>query len=531
MVWPFGANAKKQAEKQASQTHDAERRATVRLAHAYRALKAKYDAAQTTEDNRKHWAAADSLSATGANSRSVRQTLRNRSRYETANNCYARGIVNTMAAYTVGAGPTLQLTWRGERLEPAREIAMRAAAQRVETLWANWAYARRLTQKLTTAVMAMVVDGESFALLGNARRKSFATPVQLDCRILECDWFDDPTWDGNNSGVRVDNAGEPTEYSKLRQHPGDEGVTFDMESDWVSADRVFHMFRRERPGQLRGIPQLTAALPLFAQLRRFILATITAAETAADFAAILYGDAPADTETPEMVEAWDRVEIERGAMLTAPGGSRLAQLKAEHPNTTFDEFVKAILREIARCLGVPAVIALGDASAYNYASGRLDLQSFNRQMAVDRSQVLEREFLDRLWEEWLDEALLIDGFLPAEFAATAEDWEFGWRWSEPEHVDRAKEASGQAQELASNTTTLAREYARRGLDWETELRQRAREIAMEDELGIRPEVASGGAGSGGVKETADGEAGDGEDGGGTETSNQQGTTKNATQAA
>jgi lambda family phage portal protein len=457
-----------------------------RITRAYRNLRARYDAAQTTEDNRKHWAAADSLSATAANSQSVRRTLRDRSRYEVANNCYARGIVNTMAAYTVGSGPTLQLTWRGERLPPDREIVMRAAAQRVETLWANWAYARRLTQKLTTATMAMVVDGEAFAVLQNSRRSLGLTPVELDVRVMECDWFDDPQpqWQGDDSGVRLGPDGEPAAYAKLSAHPGDNGMLADLSAEWIGADAVLHMFRRERPGQLRGIPQTTAALPLFAQLRRFILATIVAAETAADFAAIMYGQHPAEHESQEVVEAWDRVEIERGALLTAPAGSAISQLKAEHPNATFDEFVKALLREIARCLGVPAVIALGDASGYNYSSGRLDLQSYNRQMAVERSQVLEREFLDRLWEQWLDEALLIKGFLPAEFADSANDWEFGWRWSQPEHVDRQKEAAGQQVELQNNTTNLAREFARQGLDWETELRQRARELAVMRELGL-----------------------------------------------
>ena len=38
----------------------------------------------------------------------------------------------------------------------------------------------------------------------------------------------------------------------------------------------------DRPGQARGIPDITPALPLFAQLRRFTLAVLAAAETAAD---------------------------------------------------------------------------------------------------------------------------------------------------------------------------------------------------------------------------------------------------------
>ena len=67
-MWPFG---KRRPE------------APRRLAHAVRA---RYDAAITTADNVRHWANADGLSADAAASPDVRQTLRNRSRYEAANN-------------------------------------------------------------------------------------------------------------------------------------------------------------------------------------------------------------------------------------------------------------------------------------------------------------------------------------------------------------------------------------------------------------------------------------------------------------
>ena len=64
-----------------------------------------------------------------------------------------------------------------------------------------------------------------------------------------------------------------------------------------------------------------------------------------------------------------------------------------------------------------------------------------------------------------------------------------WFFDGTEHVDPAKEANAQATRLASNTTTLAAEYARQGKDWETELRQRAKEQALMAELGLS--VASG----------------------------------------
>jgi capsid protein len=65
-------------------------------------------------------------------------------------------------------------------------------------------------------------------------------------------------------------------------------------------------------------------------------------------------------------------------------------------------------------------------------------------------------------------------------------WPHQWFWDGHEHVDPAKEANAQATRLTSHTTTLADEYAKRGQDWETQLRQRAKEIALMSELGLVP---------------------------------------------
>ena len=53
-------------------------------------VRARFDAAQTTRDNWRHWSAADHLSADMEAAPEVRRTLRMRSRYEVANNSYAR---------------------------------------------------------------------------------------------------------------------------------------------------------------------------------------------------------------------------------------------------------------------------------------------------------------------------------------------------------------------------------------------------------------------------------------------------------
>lgn len=79
--------------------------------------------------------------------------------------------------------------------------------------------------------------------------------------------------------------------------------------------------------------------------------------------------------------------------------------------------------------------------------------------------------------------MLLPGLLPAGVGPIAE-WPHQWFWDGHEHVDPAKEANAQATRLANHTTTLADEYARRGQDWETQLRQRAKETELMRELGL-----------------------------------------------
>jgi len=57
-----------------------------RVRSIVRVIRAKFDSAQTTPENRRHWANADGLAADAAANPEVRRTLRNRSRYEVANN-------------------------------------------------------------------------------------------------------------------------------------------------------------------------------------------------------------------------------------------------------------------------------------------------------------------------------------------------------------------------------------------------------------------------------------------------------------
>ena len=438
-------------------------------------VRAGYDAAADTNRTARHWLNADALSAREANSLQVRKTLRERARYEVANNSYAKGIVLTLANHLVGTGPRLQVTTGDDSLNRAVEVA-----------FSGWARITRFADQLRTMKQSKVVDGEAFGIF--ATNGLLQSPVQLDVRLIEADQFTTPnpmgTARNDVDGIRFDDAGNIAGYDVLRTHPGG-ALYWSNDADTIPARKVIHWYRCDRPGQVRGIPELTPALSLFAQLRRFMLATLTAAETAAMHAAVIETDAAGSSEDEDDeadgLSAFDTVPIEIGTMATLPAGAKLNQLKPEHPAASCEAFVKLILREIARCINMPWNIAAGDSSAYNYSSARLDHLNYRAAIEVER-QDCEREVLDRILAAWLEEAVMIPGHLPPGIGAYLADMPHVWHWPAAEYIDPLVEVQADQLSLTIGSASLADVCAKRGRDWRQVIRQRAMEKAFESQV-------------------------------------------------
>lgn len=435
-------------------------------------VRGRYEAAQSGDDY-KHWQQADAFSADAQLSPMVRRTMRNRARYERNNNSYLAGISATLASDLIGTGPRLQLDVQDE------------AARIVERAFYDWGTAIDLPAKLRTMREALVVDGEAFALMTTNARLS---GVQLDLRLIEAEMVATPTElmrqtitpEGNTvDGIEFDEAGNVIAYQVLNFHPGSNYRVNNLQFSRVPAAAMIHWFRRQRPGQNRGVPEVAPALKLFGQLRRYTEAVIAAAETAADFAAFIHSNSPA-AEVDE-VDAFAELEIRKRSLVTLPEGWDISQLKAEQPTSTYKDFKREVIGEIARCLQLPFNVAALDSSSYNYASGRMDHQVYGMNQRVDRDQ-LERTCLDRVLSAWVNEASLA-GVIPEGLPPFSE-WNWAWVWDGKDHVDPSKEAAATELRLATHTTTLAAEYARQGKRWDVELRQRAAELQLMAELGL-----------------------------------------------
>lgn len=441
-----------------------------------RTLRAKYDAAQTTTENANHWTHADSLSADAGLLPLVRQRLRDRARYEAANNSYCNGMLRTLANDCIGTGPKLGIQTGDAETDSA-----------IEWAFYLWTVAVDWPAKLRLLRMAKARDGEGFARFTSNR--ALRHPIKLDLLTYEAEQIANPYGYGLGSltdGVILDDYGNVIGYTVLREHPGQSIGWSAEDTETVRAADMIHVAHIERAGQHRGVPEIAPALPLYAILRRYTLSVLGAAETAADLAGVIKTQQLPPGSDPDEMEPMDEIEIVRRTLLTLPKGHDISQFKAEQPTTTYGEFKNQIIAEIARCLNMPRNVASGDSSQFNYSSARLDWRTYEGAIRIERSQ-WEWTACTPTLQRWWEEARLTPEIQSLGFDRASPLPRHSWAWDASIEIDPAKAATAQATRLESLTTTLQREFAKEGLDWEQELQQLAREAALKKQLKLTAE--------------------------------------------
>ena len=441
-------------------------------------IRARREAALTTAENRNTWSNADGLSPDAALDPGTRTLLRNRARYEATNDSYCSGMLQTLSDDTIGDGPTLQVQTESQE-----------ANTLIEEEFFAWMQAISLPQKLWQMRFSKAQDGEAFgSMITNPR---LPTMVKLDLKLHEAEQIADPAYGINGytetDGINRDEFGNVVSYSLLLEHPGSLINHLPIQSVTVPASAMLHIAHTTRPGQTRGTPEIEPSLHTFSRRRSYLQAVGTSAEWAAGVSWVASTDNPPgeESEPDDGDRDFDVVETPRGKGLTLPAKSQVTQLKAEQPTSTVDMFSRVLIAEQARCIGQPYNIAANDSSAYNFSSAQLDHRQYFRKISRERAIFIEPKVLDRLFEEWWNEARLIADYLPA--TVRDELPIHVWRWNSQNLADPLKERQAQQISLAiPGLTTLADECAKDGKDWEASLRQWAREQELKRELGIIP---------------------------------------------
>jgi capsid protein len=427
-----------------------------------REIAATYDAARDSDEFRRYWAHADGLDADSANSRSVRSKLVNRSRYEVANNGFADGMTQTHANYLVGKGPALRI----QELDAT-------FARRIETVWYRWSKQILLRRKLWCMAHAKVQDGEPFGIVRS--NLAIRHPVKLDLVLIETEQCQTPSLPfqvpGYIDGIKFDEFGNPEWYDILPLHPGGQLGFVNSRPEQIPARFVLHWFQMRRPGQHRGVPEFRSTLNVGASSRRFREATVASAETAADISVLLQTAFPPDELDP--VTPMTTVEFQKRMMVALPSGWGSNQMKAEHPNATYDSFLRSQINESARPKSIPYNLAACDSSSYNYASGRLDHQTYFIALDVEREDANDL-VLDPLFALWWEEAVLTFGW----DADPNEPPEHLWDWPKHPVADIQAESSAKDTRLRNGSLYPSQLYSEEGRDFEDELPKMAADYGV-----------------------------------------------------
>ena len=431
-----------------------------------RQIRGSYDAASLDGMNTQHWLAADAFDADSANSRTVRSRISHRSRYEIGSNGQGKGVQLTQANYVVGRGPKLRMQTGDPRLDSM-----------IEAEWKKWAKEVKFAKKLRTAIKAKVSDGEAFIIV--AQNPRMRHQVKLGLRAVECEQVTTPYLGANEpnkiDGIEFDEFCNPLFYDVLKHHPGSSWSGLNQEVERVPARFMLHLFREDRPGQHRGVGELSSSLNCHAVGRRFREAVVVGAENIAAWSLFLKTQLDPSIDV-NIATPFTTMPIEKGMMTALPAGYDAFQPKPEQPPATYKDFVRELSGDQARPLNMPNNIARADSQGTTFSGGRLDHLTYFVSVDVEQEEI-DEQVSGPLFEVWFAEATLRFGWgVPADPPPN-----HAWDWPEKPVIDEVKHAKANETNLSTGLAVLRRLYAQQGQDYEEELPR------MAEDYGVTPD--------------------------------------------
>ncbi len=412
--------------------------------------------------------------------------LRARSRDLARNNDYVKKFLRMVKTNVVGKGIKLQSKAKlknGDLDKRANEL--------IESAFKDWSkrgvcdvtgkYSFTDIQKLVISQMAL--DGEVFIRMV----KGFNNKYKFALQLLEADHLDVNYYDTSRNivmGIEFDEWSRPIAYHFYKKHPGDRYNYLEQERIRIPAEEVIHLFIPYRISQNRGIPWLHTAIIRLKMLGGYEEAELVAARLGAIKAG--FYKKPADEMgygADEVLDDGSLVQnLEPGQIEILPSDWDFQAVDWNHPNQAFKDFEKAILRGIASGLDVSYNYLANDLEGVNYSSIRAGVLD-ERDVWRDLQIFLKEHFLDRVFENWLEMALL-SGNLNLSFKdfnrLNNPTWQFrGWEW-----VDPLKDMQANILAIKAGLKSASDVVSQMGFDYEEVLLQLKREKDLREKLGI-----------------------------------------------
>lgn len=365
-----------------------------------------YDAAKTfsTDD----WTSASKGSA-NLEIRGAQEILRNKGSDAVRNNSYGNRAVAAIANNVVGSG-----------IMPHIKGKSKGHTKKLNDAWKEWGetplcdlLGKNNFYTMQALVMRSVVErGEILS------QKTIDRNSGHKIHLLESDYIashkdiggasllkNEP---GTNQGVKVDASGKVISYFIHESHPGE--VISNIGIKEVPVEHIDHVYRQDRPGQLRGVSWFAPVLRQLEDLSQYQQATLISRKIGACFAAFI-----TTNDTDETLSSSDlKTKRENDSMLS-PGvikylsnGENVA-LATPPKVDGYQEYVNQTLRSIASGLGISYESLTSDYSQVNYSSGRMAYLEFKKNVENWRWSILIPQFCDPTFKHFLSWCEFVKG--------------------------------------------------------------------------------------------------------------------------
>jgi len=327
------------------------------------------------------------------------QTLEQRNRY-------IRGWLLSLESNIIGSkGFNLQ-----SRVSDPTGKPDKLANDAIEDAW--WDWGRKCTwsgesfhQTKVMVLRRVAVDGE--ILIRKRIEKAEKHPLRLE--LIEAERLDErytgTTPEGNRvvMGVEVDERNLPIFYHILNWLPSDiyYRPAKERKRERVPADQIIHVFVKERPGQLRGVPWTACVMEALHNFQGYEDAEVIAARVASGKMGFFTDPEGAQFEG-------DGKDADGAAVMECSPGSfedigrkGFVGYDPQHPNQNYPEFGKMQLRGIGAGLGECYMVFANDSSDANYSSMRGSLSPV-REGYMMKQEWFAAAFIAPVFEAWLE---------------------------------------------------------------------------------------------------------------------------------
>lgn len=456
---------------------------------------AAYESASTAGARAKSWR----VSGAGPNAAAVQNLslMRFRARDAIRNDPWAKTAIARLVSNTIGSGIQAHPQHPNDAVRKMQKQLWEDSGQEID---ADDLFDIAGVQ--TLAARAFFSDGE---VLVRRRWRSpldgLAVPMQI--QLLEGDLLpvekNEIVPDGEIvNGVEFDADGRRVAYHLLRRHPGEYGRASmtGMQTVRVPAAEIAHVFLALRPGQVRGIPELSTVLLRLKSLDNFDDAVLFRQEVSNLFAGFITkppaepgmpGDPVTGSAMQYDVDGFSPVvSLEPGSMQELAPGESVMFAEPPGAGADYGPFMRQQLMAAAASVGIPYEVMTGDLRDVSDRVLRVILNEFRRSIEQLQWNVFIHQFCRKVWHWWVD-ACALSGAMPMpDFYRRRRDYQRvrwvpqGWPYIHP-----VQDVTAKRMEIRSGLASRSGAVLSRGDDPEQVDRENADDLARERRLGIR----------------------------------------------